>query len=173
MVAWFFQNRALCSIRRIRGLPMFRIATSPLLLPIGGVRNSPMESTRAPFKLLFVCLGNICRSPAAEIIFRKQAADAGLAGQFEIDSAGTSGHHQGAPPDSRMSTALASLGFTPGGQARRIEAEDLKNFDLIVTMDETNLSDVRQLDPTGESHRKIRPFVGFCRNHDVLRVPDP
>lgn len=132
-----------------------------------------MQSTRAPYRVLFVCLGNICRSPAAEIIFRQQAADAGRAEDFEIDSAGTIGHHQGSPPDSRMAAALERQGFTISGRARQITAADLENFDLIVTMDESNLSDVQRLDKTGKLHSKIRPFVGFCRHHDDLRVPDP
>lgn len=125
------------------------------------------------FQVLFVCLGNICRSPAAEIIFRQQAADAGRLDEFRIDSAGTIGHHQGSPPDSRMSEALIRQGFTVTGRARRIEPGDLDAFDLIVTMDESNLADVRSLDPSGGSHAKIRPFVSFCRRHDDLRVPDP
>jgi protein-tyrosine phosphatase len=132
-----------------------------------------MSSTTFRHRVLFVCLGNICRSPAAEIIFRKQVATAGREGEFEIDSAGTIGHHQGAPPDPRMAESLKQKGFTVEGSARQIRAADLENFDLIVTMDESNLTDVRQLDPTGEMHAKIQPFVSFCRNHDDLRVPDP
>lgn len=132
-----------------------------------------MQTIHSPFRVLFVCLGNICRSPAAEIIFRKLVADAGRGNEFEIDSAGTIGHHQGSPPDSRMSEALRHRHFTIQGQARRIEADDLENFDLIVTMDETNLSDVQRLDKTGKLHSKIRPFMSFCRHHDDPRVPDP
>lgn len=132
-----------------------------------------MPSTRKPYRVLFVCLGNICRSPAAEIIFRKLVDDAGRADDFNIDSAGTIGHHQGAPPDPRMSDALERNGFTVQGRSRKIEAADLENFDLIVTMDESNLTDVRRLDPTGRLHPKIRPLVSFCRTHDDLRVPDP
>lgn len=128
---------------------------------------------RHPYRILFVCLGNICRSPAAEIIFRKQVADSGRAEDFEIDSAGTIGHHAGSPPDSRMAESLGRHGFTVQGRARQIQSADLEDFDLIVTMDETNLSDVRQLDASGEAHSKIQPFVSFCRRHDDLRVPDP
>jgi protein-tyrosine phosphatase len=72
-----------------------------------------------------------------------------------------------------MTEALKRKGYTTHGQARRIEVEDLKNFDLIITMDESNFSDVKQLDPSGKLHQKIRPFVSFCRHHDDLRVPDP
>jgi protein-tyrosine phosphatase len=123
--------------------------------------------------VLFVCLGNICRSPAAEIIFRKQVTAAGRDGEIEIDSAGTIGHHQGAPPDPRMAESLRQKGFTVEGRARQIQTADLENFDLIVTMDESNLTDVRQLDPSGGLHAKIQPFVSFCRHHDDQRVPDP
>ena len=132
-----------------------------------------IDSSKKPYRVLFVCLGNICRSPAAEIIFRKMVDDTGRTSEFEIDSAGTIGHHEGAAPDPRMSDALKRNGYTISGQARRISAEDLETFDLIVTMDESNLADVRSLDSEGRFHSKIRPFVGFCRTHDDLRVPDP
>lgn len=132
-----------------------------------------MSSTNPRHRVLFVCLGNICRSPAAEIIFRQQVADAGRAGEFEIDSAGTIGHHQGSPPDPRMAESLRQKGFAVEGSARQIGASDLLDFDLIVTMDETNHTEVRRLDKTGTLHSKIQPFVSFCRHHDDLRVPDP
>lgn len=132
-----------------------------------------MSSANHRHRILFVCLGNICRSPAAEIILRKQVADAGWAEEFEIDSAGTIDYHQGAPPDPRMSESLRGKGFTIQGHSRQIQPDDLVSFDLIVTMDESNLSDVQSLDKTGRLHSKIRPFVNFCRHHDDLRVPDP
>ena len=132
-----------------------------------------MTTDRPLRRVLFVCLGNICRSPAAEIIFRKMAEDAGLTGEIEIDSAGTIGHHQGAPPDPRMAEALTRNGYVIAGSARQIMAADLEIFDFIVTMDEANQRDVMRLDPTGGLHGKIRPLVGFCSEHDDLRVPDP
>lgn len=132
-----------------------------------------MPPATSRHRVLFVCLGNICRSPAAEIIFRKQVADAGRDGEFEIDSAGTIGDHEGAPPDPRMAESLRLKGFSITGRARQIRGADLENFDLIVTMDETNLTDVRRLDPTGGLHTKIQPFVSFCSHHDDLRVADP
>jgi protein-tyrosine phosphatase len=100
-------------------------------------------------------------------------ADAGRDAEFEIDSAGTIGYHQGSPPDPRMSDALRRRGFRITGKARQIKPQDLESFDLIVTMDESNLSDVRNLDPSGRHHGKIRPLVGFCSSHDDPRVPDP
>lgn len=126
-----------------------------------------------PTRVLFVCLGNICRSPAAEIIFRHQVASAGLNDHFEIDSAGTIGFHHGAPPDPRMASALESQGYTVAGSARQLVEADLESFDLIVTMDEANQSDTLQLDESGRHHSKVRPFVSFCSAHDDTRVPDP
>lgn len=132
-----------------------------------------MHSPRVPRRILFVCMGNICRSPAAEIIFRRFVADAGREAEFQIDSAGTIGYHEGSPPDSRMAEALGRQGFEVTGLARRIRKDDLETFDWIITMDESNLEEVRNLDPEGRFHRKIRPLVGFCREFDVPRVPDP
>lgn len=130
-----------------------------------------MSSVRR--RVLFVCMGNICRSPAAEIIFRHQVAEAGRQDEFEIDSAGTIGYHEGSPPDPRMSDALKRRGFSVSGRARQIREADLEAFDLIVTMDESNLENVRDLDPSGRLHAKIQPLVDFCRAHDDPRVPDP
>lgn len=132
-----------------------------------------MRAADNPIHILFVCLGNICRSPAAEIIFRQQAADCDRLDEFRIDSAGTIGFHQGAPPDPRMSEALVRQGFAVTGRSRQIAARDLETFDLIVTMDESNLNDVRDLDPEGVFHGKIRSFMSFCRNFNDPRVPDP
>jgi len=126
-----------------------------------------------PRSILFVCMGNICRSPAAEIIFRKHVADAGLEDQLTIDSAGTIRHHAGNPPDPRMSESLARRGYTPRGRARRITAEDLDRFDLILTMDEDNLADVRSLARTDEQLEKIRPFVNYLTELQAPRIPDP
>jgi protein-tyrosine phosphatase len=147
-----------------------------LELSLAGFQPIPIPAHMAstsPHRVLFVCLGNICRSPAAEIIFRKLVAEAGREADFEIDSAGTISHHCGAAPDSRMASSLTSQGYRVEGKARQIQPDDLERFDLIVTMDESNLADVRSLDPAGTAHRKIHPFVSFCRDHDDLRVPDP
>ncbi len=132
-----------------------------------------MNPTRKPYRVLFVCMGNICRSPAAEIIFRKLVADAGRSADIEIDSAGTLGYHHGEPPDSRMAATLERNGYHIAGRARKIRIDDLKSFDLIVTMDEDNLAEVRALDPEGRFHPKIRPLVGYCSTHREARVPDP
>lgn len=126
-----------------------------------------------PTRVLFVCMGNICRSPAAEIIFRKLIQDHHLDGQFEIDSAGTTGYHAGAAPDARMSETLRRRGYEISGKSRKIKVSDLTAFDHILVMDETNLSDVRGLDPRGFHHPKIKPMKEFARSHDVPRIPDP
>jgi protein-tyrosine phosphatase len=128
---------------------------------------------RPPFRVLFVCMGNICRSPAGEIIFRQLVAAAGRSADIEIDSAGTLGAHHGEPPDARMAATLQRNGYTIAGRARQIQAADLGHFDLIVTMDEDNLAAVRALDPAGRFHARIRPLVEFCRAHQAARVPDP
>ncbi len=132
-----------------------------------------MNSPRKPFRVLFVCMGNICRSPAAEIIFRKQIHDANLTELVETDSAGTTDFHRGSPPDSRMAETLRRAGYEIAGRARGIKHEDLDRFDLIVTMDEENLADVRRLDKSRQFHEKIRPMVSYCKHHEDARVPDP
>ncbi len=132
-----------------------------------------MPTPHSPHKILFVCLGNICRSPAAEIIFRKLADDAGRSAEFDIDSAGTIGYHQGKGPDERMAASLRKRGYPITGRSRLITPGDLQDFDRIVTMDESNLADVRTLDRNGEFHGKIRPLVSYCSMHDDPRVPDP
>ncbi len=132
-----------------------------------------MPPTPPPTRILFVCLGNICRSPAAAVILRKLVAAAGRDGDFEIDSAGTGGHNAGSPPDPRMSASLAKHGVTMSGTARQLRLADLEKFDLIVTMDESNYAEVRRLDAGAVAQSKIRPFMSFCRHYDDPRVPDP
>jgi protein-tyrosine phosphatase len=118
-------------------------------------------------------MGNICRSPAAEMVFRKLAADSGRANEFLIDSAGTISYHQGAPPDPRMAKTLMGHGYPVSGTARRITPEDLEQFDLILTMDEDNYAEVRRMDTKGLHSWKIRPFVDFCMESREVRIPDP
>ncbi len=132
-----------------------------------------MNSDRKPFRVLFVCMGNICRSPAAEIVFRKQVADAGRTADFTIDSAGTLGYHAGKGPDSRMAATLSARGYTISGKARQIRERDLEDFDLILVMDQDNLSNVRALDRQQQHRDKIRLFTDYCTEHDAHEVPDP
>jgi putative ABC transport system ATP-binding protein len=102
----------------------------------------------AHHRILFVCAGNICRSPLAEGIFRHLATEAGRGSEFEIDSAGTGGWHQGERPDRRSIAAAAGHGVDISGQrARRIEAADFDRFDLILAMDQDNLKNLRKIAP--------------------------
>ena len=131
-----------------------------------------MTADRKPFRVLFVCMGNICRSPAGDIVFHQMVADAGLAGRIAIDSAGTHGYHTGAPPDHRMAAALRDRGYPIRGEARRVTAKDLDEFDLILAMDADNESELFSLS-TPSNRRKIRRFTEFCSQHRLNEVPDP
>lgn len=121
--------------------------------------------------VLFVCMGNICRSPTAEGVFRKLVLDAGRDAEFEIDSAGTIGYHQGERADSRMRAAASGRGYELASRARRIELLDFDRFDLIVTMDEDNYRDVEALNP-GSRARVVR-MIDYCDELQVSEVPDP
>jgi len=125
-------------------------------------------------RVLFVCLGNICRSPAAEGIFIKMLEDAGLSDQVEVDSAGSSAHHVGEPADERMQAHAKKRGYHLPSRARQFDHNnDYDYFDYIVTMDEHNYSDVLDLAPNVEVKTKVIPMVDFCKTHDVTHVPDP
>ncbi len=127
-----------------------------------------------PVKILFVCLGNICRSPAAEGVLRALVARAGLAGRIEIDSAGTYGGHRGELPDPRMRSAAARRGLTLTHRARQIREEDFAAFDRIVVMDDMNYENVHRLAPSREAAARIFRLTEFCRRHpDRTYVPDP
>ncbi|MGE9267931.1 MAG: low molecular weight protein-tyrosine-phosphatase [Verrucomicrobiales bacterium] len=125
-----------------------------------------------PKRVLFVCLGNICRSPAADIVFRELVKKRGLAG-LSCDSAGTSNYHPGKKPDARMSATLEKRGYPIVGTARQITRADLDEFDLILTMDDENLHNVRKLARTEAQKERIRPFTDFCTRHSQKEVPDP
>jgi protein-tyrosine phosphatase len=116
-------------------------------------------------------MGNICRSPAAEGVFRKFVVDAGREDDFYIDSAGTIGYHAGGKADSRMRAAARTRGYELDSIARRIESEDFDIFDLIVTMDNENYRDVMSLDPGNGA--RVERMCDYCRRHDVSEVPDP
>jgi protein-tyrosine phosphatase len=127
-----------------------------------------------PYKLLFVCLGNICRSPSAENIMNHLIEQAGLSDSICCDSAGTSSYHIGSPPDRRMSAAAATkLGIKLRGRARQFEKSDFQDFDMILAMDRDNYDDILALDPTGKYHGKVRLMCEFCTRHTFKEVPDP
>ncbi len=122
--------------------------------------------------ILFVCWGNICRSPSAENMMRKQL-DASEFATIQCDSAGTISDHQGNPPDSRMSAAGRRRGLPMTGRARGVTRSDFVTNDLILAMDKANLADLRRLAPDDNALGKLRLFCEFCRNHDETEVPDP
>jgi protein-tyrosine phosphatase len=131
-----------------------------------------MASDR-PARVLFVCLGNICRSPAAEAVLRKAVAENGYDGLVEIDSAGTGSYHVGEPPDARMSRAAAERGIELAGSARQVERTDFERFDLIVAMDRENLRNLERL-AGGQGHR-LRLLGDFLAEDGASGpdVPDP
>lgn len=124
-------------------------------------------------KILFVCMGNICRSPTAEGVTRTLADRAGLAGYFEFDSAGTHGYHIGNPPDARTRKAAAERGYDLSAlKARQVNSYDFTRFDRILAMDRSNLELLRQACP--ESLRgKLGLFLDFADERDEDEVPDP
>lgn len=124
-------------------------------------------------RVLFVCLGNICRSPAGEAILRKRAEDRGLGQMIDVSSAGTIGYHSGELPDPRMREATARRGYVLQSRARQISRQDLERFDLIVAMDQENLADIRQLDPYGRYVDKLRLLCDFIPDSHHRDVPDP
>ncbi|CAN1208941.1 low molecular weight protein-tyrosine-phosphatase [Tumidithrix helvetica PCC 7403] len=124
-------------------------------------------------KLLFVCLGNICRSPSAENIMNHLVEKAGLSDRITCDSAGTAGYHVGAMPDRRMNVAAQKRGLTLVGSARQFEPSDLVNFDLILAMDKHNYRDILSLDPSGKYAHKVKMMCDYCQTHSDREVPDP
>jgi protein-tyrosine phosphatase len=124
-------------------------------------------------KILFVCLGNICRSPTAEAVFRALAAREARDLAIEADSAGTAGYHIGAPPDARSQQAARRRGYDMSAlRARMVAPEDFERFDLILAMDRQNLSVLRRRAPR-ERHERIRLFLEFAPDLGTTEVPDP
>lgn len=123
-------------------------------------------------RILFVCLGNICRSPMAEGVFRAEALKRGMA-HLEIDSAGTGSWHLGSPPDGRAVAAAAARGFDISGQrARQVGPEDIARFDLLLAMDEDNLATLERI-AGPDARAKIRLFLDFADGSGTRNVPDP
>jgi protein-tyrosine phosphatase len=124
--------------------------------------------------VLFVCLGNICRSPLAKGVFAHVVEEAGLAHQFEIDSAGTSSYHRGDSPDPRTVAVARQRGLTLEHAARQISADDLERYDYIVVMDESNYAKVRRLADEARPETEILMLREFDPEANGARdVPDP
>ncbi|KAF8753122.1 hypothetical protein HU200_011777 [Digitaria exilis] len=134
-----------------------------------------------PFAVLFVCLGNICRSPAAEAVFRNLVSKRGLDSKFNIDSAGTIGYHEGNKADSRMRSASKKRGIEVTSISRPIKPSDFRDFDLILAMDRQNYEDIldaferwRHKEPLPESApNKVKLMCSYCKRHTESEVPDP
>ena len=125
-------------------------------------------------KILFVCLGNICRSPAAEGYFNYLINQESIADNYIVDSAGTSAYHEGSPADGRMMDAANERGYKLESISRGFKSKsDFESFDLIITMDDDNHADVISIAPNDEAEQKIYQMVDFCTKHDVSEVPDP
>ena len=124
-------------------------------------------------RILFVCMGNICRSPTAEGVMRRLLDDEGLADRVEVDSAGTGGWHVGEPPDERATLAAARRGITLPGRAAGPPA-DFRDFDLLIAMDRENLRELLAIAPDEEAAEKVRLLREFdpAASGD-LDVPDP
>ena len=125
------------------------------------------------FRVLFVCMGNICRSPTAEGVFKAMVASDGLDDRIESDSAGTHGYHNGSPPDHRTIAAAKGRGYdlTPL-RARRVSAADFSAFDLVLAMDSENHAALRHLCPPLHKDR-LKLFLEFAPDLNDQDVPDP
>jgi protein-tyrosine phosphatase len=153
------------------------ICSSEVCLAEGPIRRiieatMDVASTKT-IRVLFVCMGNICRSPAAEIVLRHIVNAERLDDRIEIDSAGTIGYHNGNPPDKRMSATLRARGYQPKGRARQVCHEDFDDFDLILPMDYENEADLRSLQRDRQGRAEIRAFSSFCAANPLGHVPDP
>ena len=125
------------------------------------------------FAVLFVCMGNICRSPTAHGVFNRKLMDAGIAHQVKVDSAGTHNYHPGSPPDARSQEHAAKRGYDLSDlRARQITDDDFAHYNLILVMDWDNLALVQDVCPL-EHMGKVRRLTEFCLTHDAPVVPDP
>ena len=124
-------------------------------------------------KVLFVCTGNICRSPSAEGVLRHMSARAGYADRMEIDSCGIGGWHVGEPPDRRSQEHAQRRGYDLSDQrARKVRQEDFERFDHILAMDGTHLADLQAMAPN-HALEKVRLFMEFAPDQPTIDVPDP
>ena len=125
-------------------------------------------------RVLFVCLGNICRSPMAECVFRKMLEESGNEGCCEVDSAGILSYHQGEQPDIRMRQMALSRGYMLRHESRPVRAEDFDAFDIIIGMDDRNIDDLKERAPSVEAMEKIHRMAEyFSAGTQMDYVPDP
>lgn len=129
---------------------------------------------KKPCKILFICLGNICRSPSAEGVMKHLVEKAGCEDEFVIDSAGILNYHQGELPDSRMRAHAIRRGYDLTHRSRPVCTEDFYNFDLIIGMDDRNMDDLKDRAPSPEACAKLHRMTEYCiRFTHADHVPDP
>lgn len=133
------------------------------------------ENASGPSRIsiLFVCLGNICRSPLAEGVFRSLVEEAGLSERFEIDSAGTGAWHVGEPPDARAAMVASQHGVTLECRARQVTTKDFGRFDYVIAMDRENLRNLQRMAAEAGSDAEVRLLREFDPEQDGDEVPDP
>jgi protein-tyrosine phosphatase len=124
-------------------------------------------------RVLFVCMGNICRSPLAEAVFRHLVRERGVEERFEIDSAGTSGYHVGDPPDPRSVATARARGVSVAGASRPLTERDLHDFDFVIVMDAENRSDVDRLRAAAGGAARVHRLREWDPERGGLDVPDP
>ena len=124
-------------------------------------------------KILFVCLGNICRSVTAEEVFRTLARRAGVGDQFTVDSAGMIDYHEGELADSRMRACALRRGYNLTHRSRPVKTADFSRFDLIVAMDDNNVRQLHNAAPSEEAKRKVVRMADYLTEHNYSYIPDP
>ena len=142
-------------------------------MDIPSLHLPPLPSS-GPVRILFICLGNICRSPAAQGMMQSTVDERGLTGSFLIDPAGTGGYHIGSLPDQRMRAHARRRGLVLDHRCRQVSESDFYDFDIIIGMDASNVADLRRLAPTPEAMAKVMPmsaFFALATRYDY--VPDP
>lgn len=125
------------------------------------------------YNVLFVCLGNICRSPAAEGIFKKMVRKQGLDEVIKVDSAGTAGYHVGELPDMRMRQHGLRRGYKFDSLSRKFKSPDFDKFDIILAMDDSNYNNIIRMATDLESEAKVHRMMDFANNYQNDHVPDP
>jgi protein-tyrosine phosphatase len=124
-------------------------------------------------KVMFICLGNICRSPAAEGILQTYIKQNNLENDIQVSSSGTSAFNVGSPADHRMVECALSRGYSLNSISQQFTVEDFKNFNYLITMDRSNFNNVTRLAQSSEDKNKVLPFAHFCVENSINEIPDP
>lgn len=155
---------------------MRQVEGKPVMSSVEAVRCGVKAAREAgrPLGILFVCLGNICRSPAAQGVMERLVRQAGLSDKIKLDSAGFYGGHRGDLPDARMRSAAAARGLTLTHRSRTVRDADFLDFDIIIGMDDTNIDSLHRQALTDDADRKIVRMTDFAIAHpNATHVPDP